>query len=184
MMDDAATREYLVELNRLLYDVRAARQRLASTPVLPAGRPELASAVRAFVTATGGITTLLWPAPDAGKRGARRGAHLRELLGVEDDSPLRARKLRNHLVHFDERLDRILLTRPGRRIYSSVIASSREALEQSPVDEKDIVFRYEAAANEVVIFGDRFRLNDLWQACERIASRVEELRPRRAPEFD
>lgn len=49
------------------------------------------------------VSLLLWP--DA--RGDQsRGKELRERLGIADDSPLKTRAARNHLQHFDERLDK------------------------------------------------------------------------------
>ena len=40
------------------------------------------------------------------------GATLRQLLGVEDDSPIRAKALRNSIQHFDERLDAVTMDPP------------------------------------------------------------------------
>ena len=39
-----------------------------------------------------------------------RAIHLRQGLAVSDDSPLQNRDLRNHLEHFDERLDEVATT--------------------------------------------------------------------------
>jgi hypothetical protein len=50
----------------------------------------------------GNISYLLWPPTPRIKN---RGKRLRRSLSVEDDSPLRARKFRDHFTHFDERLD-------------------------------------------------------------------------------
>src|SRR2546428_224252 len=55
-------------------------------------------ALLGLLTAAANISKLLWGSHP-------RRADLRALLGVEDDSPLRVRKLRNDLEHFDERLD-------------------------------------------------------------------------------
>jgi len=57
--------------------------------------------IHAFLTATGNISKLLWPI----ERYRKRGAKLRESLGVEDNSPLKKREFRNYLEHFDERLE-------------------------------------------------------------------------------
>ena len=57
---------------------------------------------QAFLVATAIVSKLLWGGPsDAPKR-----AHLRECLGVSDDSPLRSQVLRNHFEHFDERIEK------------------------------------------------------------------------------
>ncbi len=45
----------------------------------------------------------------ARRHAKKRGAELRALLEVEEDSPLLERRLRDHLEHLDERLDRLAL---------------------------------------------------------------------------
>jgi hypothetical protein len=60
--------------------------------------PEL----QAIVLATANLSKLLWGQED--KHAAARQA-LRASIGVEDSSPLRFRKMRNHFEHVDERLD-------------------------------------------------------------------------------
>jgi hypothetical protein len=58
--------------------------------------------VQTLLNALGNISYLLWP-PSPRIKG--RGERLRESLCVEDDSPLKARRFRDHFTHFDERLD-------------------------------------------------------------------------------
>lgn len=64
----------------------------------------------AFVSHAGGVSRVLWPPRIRDSAGASvaqaRGCHLRSVLNVADDHPLRSRTLRDHLEHFDERLDR------------------------------------------------------------------------------
>jgi hypothetical protein len=62
--------------------------------------------VQAFLTATALVSHVLWPRSSAQE--GRRGRDLRAALGVSDDSPLRGRELRDHFVHFEQRLDRFL----------------------------------------------------------------------------
>lgn len=79
---------------------------------------EVFRAIHSFLTHASNVSRLLWPAGTGGeppressqkrqKWHARigRGQTLRAAIGVEDDHPLRRRKLRDHLEHFDERLD-------------------------------------------------------------------------------
>src|SRR5687768_13411075 len=55
------------------------------------------------------ISRLLWPAPKGNSaervRAIERGQHLCSSLGVNDRHVLRGRTLRDHLEHYDERLD-------------------------------------------------------------------------------
>jgi hypothetical protein len=72
-----------------------------------AAKDRLWCAVQAFLVAAGNISKLLWPSYRKGEELIpERGPELRVSLGVEEDSPLAARKLRNHFEHFDMRLEK------------------------------------------------------------------------------
>jgi hypothetical protein len=58
--------------------------------------------VQALLNALGNVSHLLWPPRPRIKD---RGNQLRASLSVKDDSPLKARRFRDHFTHFDERLD-------------------------------------------------------------------------------
>jgi hypothetical protein len=58
--------------------------------------------IQGFLIAAGNVSKLLFPPVT---KHAERGAHLRQLLHVEDDSPIAPRVFRNHFEHFDERLE-------------------------------------------------------------------------------
>jgi len=64
----------------------------------------------ALLSHAAGVSRILWPPwiKDASKREIARvrGQYLRQSLGIGEDHPLRVRVLRDHLEHFDERLDR------------------------------------------------------------------------------
>jgi hypothetical protein len=59
--------------------------------------------LQAFLIASGNLSKLFWPGLKANKG---RGEYLREFFNVEENSPLKDRRIRNHFEHFDERLDR------------------------------------------------------------------------------
>lgn len=65
-------------------------------------RVEIWGSVQAMLVAAGVISRLLWP---TGQGVRARGAALRRMLTVSEDSPLASRDLRDSLEHFDERLD-------------------------------------------------------------------------------
>src|SRR5215204_5384695 len=76
------------------------------------------------------ISLILWPStrnitPEAKKR----GQHLRGVFGLADKHTLKDRRLRDSLVHFDERLDRWVAEKPfdyyGRHIGHLISSSSR-----------------------------------------------------------
>jgi hypothetical protein len=57
--------------------------------------------VQALLIAVANVSKVLWPS----KKYASRGAILRRLLGIGDDSVFAPRTFRNHFEHFDERLE-------------------------------------------------------------------------------
>lgn len=59
----------------------------------------------------GAISRFFWP-PRDGKESLykKRGRYLRGIFHVEDGSPLESRAIRNHVEHFDEKLDDYLLS--------------------------------------------------------------------------
>lgn len=57
------------------------------------------------------VSRYFWPVRE---KYAARGAELRDTYGIQDDSPLRSRDLRNAIEHFDERLDVVPITRHSR----------------------------------------------------------------------
>jgi hypothetical protein len=71
--------------------------------------------IQAFLVAAANVSKLLWPSPFQSKCGEekpesavfaeQRGEELRKLLSMSDDSPLHSRAFRNHVEHYDERMD-------------------------------------------------------------------------------
>lgn len=60
--------------------------------------------VQTLATHAAAISRYFWPSRSQPPH-RRRGERLRTGLGVSEESPLKSRELRNHLEHFDERLD-------------------------------------------------------------------------------
>ncbi len=59
------------------------------------------------------LSRYFWPStPGQNKIHEARGAELRKQFELTDDSPLKSRKLRNQLEHFDENLDKYLSEKP------------------------------------------------------------------------
>lgn len=61
--------------------------------------------VQEIVLNSAALSRYFWPAGHADLQRSR-AAHLRDSLGVHDDSPMKNRHLRNQLEHLDEELDR------------------------------------------------------------------------------
>lgn len=102
-------RAYLREIQIQAQYVRRAKQRATEVYDKDSDSVEFFREMTALLLHAGSLSRILWP-PMTGKKEVRlrtksRGAHLRRVLGVGDDSPLNDRTLRNHFEHFDERLD-------------------------------------------------------------------------------
>jgi hypothetical protein len=68
--------------------------------------------IQAFLAATGNISKILWPGelpkckecnfqPQLSPKVVSRGETLRELLSIDESSPLKQRKFRNYFEHYD-----------------------------------------------------------------------------------
>ena len=65
---------------------------------------EVFRTIHSLLTHASNASKILWPVASGDKS---RGRHLREILGIGEQShPLRNRTLRDHLEHFDERIDK------------------------------------------------------------------------------
>lgn len=61
--------------------------------------------MQSIIVASANVSKALWGSGRAQKKIVAQRAPLRESLGIEDGSPFELRDLRNHLEHFDERLE-------------------------------------------------------------------------------
>jgi hypothetical protein len=68
-------------------------------------------AVQALLVSAANVSKLLFPG--RGEKISGRGKSLRDLFGVQDDSPLASRTFRNYFEHFDRELEIWALSAPG-----------------------------------------------------------------------
>jgi hypothetical protein len=120
--------------------------------------------VQNLLVAVGRISRLLWPSdplfPD-------RGSELRESLGVEEDSPLKALEF---VEHFDKRLETWYVTSGQRRFFDSYTEPLDVLAATTPVDR----FRGYDQENEAVLFhGEPYELGPVAPAVEELQGRAE-----------
>lgn len=91
----------------LRYDVGLASQ---------SGAPYIVSSVHEALSHAAALSRFFWPSQMGGKKNAtfrklreKRAEYLRNAFGLNENSSLKKRALRDALEHFDERLDRYLL---------------------------------------------------------------------------
>lgn len=113
---------------------------------------------------------ILWPSADR-RSAARRGAQLQALLGIVSDHPLACRKLRNHLEHFDERLDRWAQTTRDANFFDRFIGPPGMIKIES--DQPDPIMRhYDPATADAYFMGEKCSVLELMGGCQDVLSRI------------
>ena len=132
--------------------------------------------VQNLLVAVGRISRLLWP-PDP--LFPKRGAELRDSLGVGDDSPLKALGFVEHFEHFDKRLETWYAKSEHRRYFDSYTEPLDVLAETAPEDR----FRgYETDKNAILFHGETYELGPVTSAIEELQRRAEE--EMQKPRFD
>lgn len=134
----------------------------------------------AMLTHAGNLSKLLWPSRPIHREGEndqayrqrvknqeKRGKQLRAALGIMGPSPLQSRKVRNHLEHYDERLE-TYLRRPHRGGLLDM------AFEDAKPSGQDVHRLYNPGRNEFVFEQDRAELCPLSGAIRTIREAARE----------
>ena len=126
--------------------------------------------VHAFVTIAGNVSKLLWP-PSSNRdpKPVIRGHMLREHLGIKDDSALRDRTLRDHLEHFDSRLETWAATSTRHNFADRNIGVVNGI---SGIDPGDVIRSYEPLTNSVHFRGADFPLEPIRDALATLLAQV------------
>lgn len=94
----------------------------------------LVSSVHEALGHAASLSRFFWPSGLGNKvlssLKSARGAKLRSAFGLDDNSALRDRKLRDTLEHFDERLDRYLLNDPVGYFFPSPVIDRHELADE------------------------------------------------------
>ena len=133
-------------------------------------------AVQNLLVAVGRISRLLWP-PDPLL--PKRGAELRESLGVGEDSPLKALTFVEHFEHFDKRLETWYVTSEHRRFFDSYTEPLDVLAETAPEDR----FRgYHTEENAILFHEETYKLGPVSEALEALQRKAED--EMQKPRFD
>ena len=140
----------------------------------PNGTVRVFRCAQDFLQHSGAISRILWPPPSAGARAKARGAHLTQALGVTDPHPLEKRSLRNHLEHFDERIDDWAESSVNRNIADRIILPRREMFNLGSImTEKDIFRMFESDTLHYIFRGEEFDMQALCDGIQDIQRRVQ-----------
>lgn len=121
--------------------------------------------IQNLLTASANIAKACW---GAGGKLAQQRQPLRESLGVADDSPLAVTDLRNHLEHYDERLDHWFATSARRNHVDFIIGPAEGTI--GGVDDTDIFRHFDPASGHVIFWGEHYPMREL-------ATAIQELLP-------
>jgi hypothetical protein len=124
--------------------------------------------VQNLMVAVGRISRLLWP-PDS--LFPKRGPLLRESLGVDDDSPLKAREFADHFEQFDKRLETWQVTSEHHRFFDSYTEPLDVLAETAPEDR---LRGYDAENNAVLFHEDAYELGPVSRAVEELQRKAED----------
>ena len=132
--------------------------------------------VQNLLVAVSRISHLLWP-PDP--LFPNRGSELRESLGIDEDSSLKALEFVEHFEHFDKRLETWYVTSEQRRFFDSYTEPLDVLAETRPGDR----FRGYDIENNTLLFHDEpYYLKPIADAVEELSRRAEE--ETQKPRFD
>jgi len=114
--------------------------------------------VQNLLTATANIAKATWGS--GGKLTDERRV-LRESLSIGDESPIANVDLRNHLEHYDERLDRWFRTSQHRNHADYMIGPPAMI---SGVEPTDVFRHFDPDSGDVIFWGEHYNLSQLVEA--------------------
>jgi hypothetical protein len=122
------------------------------------------------------LSLMLWP---PNPRVPERGEALRESLGVDEDSPLKAREYPERFIRFDEQLEEWYESSEQRRFFDSYTEPLDVLAETHPGDR----FRGYDTENYALLFHDEpYYLKPIADAVEKLFQRAEQ--ETQKPRFD
>lgn len=164
-MDKFIERIYLYELITQCENAVAAIQRM--NVLLTSQQNTVSEFFREatdFLQHTSAASRLLWPPGNTDRarreRAENRGNHLRTSLDVEGEHVLRSRHLRDHLEHYDERIDDWAETSPNKNIVDNMIGP-RSAIGGDAIKDSDIMRMFDPSTNKFIFRGESFDIQNL-----------------------
>jgi hypothetical protein len=125
-----------------------------------------------FLVAVANISKILWPSPPTSPckkcnfqpqlnpEMTSRRESIRKLLSVEDSSPLRSRKFRNHFEHYDERIEE-WATKPAKQLIFDSNIGAVKSIIQNP--SQSVSYRRNFDSSNFVLYFDdeEYHINEI-----------------------
>jgi hypothetical protein len=138
-----------------------------------------------FLTHASNISRLFWPPQPIKRKGedpeafaqrkaftTSRGKSLLRLFGLKDSSPLKSRVLRDHLEHYDERLDHWSNTSERRNIANDTIGPPNAIV---GLESSDTMRWFDPTTNAFRFRGEEYALQPLVTAVDQLLSKAASL---------
>jgi hypothetical protein len=122
----------------------------------------------AALGALANISKIFFPASSR-SQAKRRGRQMREAFGVQDDSLMKERALRDAFEHFDERIDRWFRDTQRHNFADRIIAAPGDIV---GIDPGDYLRHFDPQANVVSVLGDALDLQALINEVDQVVQRV------------
>lgn len=177
-LEEAATQCRLctgaaLALNNAMDAIRADSRGIPNYERLMFLHGEVFRSIHSLLTHASNISRIFWPPEGRGNTGIRRrerGGILRDAVGLpDDDHVLKTRILRDHLEHFDERLDNWRETSERRNLVQDTIAPQGAI---AGIDETDMMRWYDPDQKAFIFRGERFDIQSLFSATERLYGQI------------
>jgi hypothetical protein len=134
--------------------------------------------LRSIVSNSATVSQFLWAQTGARPRVHLRAKTLRKIFKISDNSILKDRSFRHHLIHVDERLDKWAVESPNRILFRRNIGSRNDLGGNWP--NSGDVFEYYIPEECTFIFrGDEFNVQSIVHEVSTIKKMAVELESRR-----
>ena len=134
-----------------------------------------------FLSYAAAVSRILWPprVPDSSKRqrANSRGSYLRTVLGIGEDHVLHKRTLRDHLEHFDERLDQWAQETTHRGFVDLCIGPATAVIAGPAIGRGDFFRVFEPGRKVFTFRGEEFDIQELVTGVEGVKKAVLERFP-------
>jgi hypothetical protein len=175
VMDNFFLKIYLGEINKQCnYALQAAKE--LNISLEQGNTTELFRAIHGFLIHASNVSKLLWSSKESDKtkleRAKNRADTLRNILNLPEEHPLKDRKLRNYLEHYDTRLDDWVYSSTHHN-YIDMNIGPKNFMGGNTIQSSDIMRHFDPATNLFIFRGEEFDLQEIATEIKRVALKIE-----------
>ena len=124
-------------------------------------------AIQNFLVAVGNMSKIFWP---INQKYENRGKELRRSLDIKGNSPIQPRNFRNHLEHFDERLEEWATSSKRHNFIDSNIGLVSKMV--GIIDQEDCLRNFDPTSGILTFRGDKYELKPIIEAIDELYPKV------------